>query len=241
MELRDGASRTTRERLIWLPVLLALLVLSLGLTGCIVGVRPPAYSDTALGVVRASQGATALDVEQTLDEYGLFFSTDRDDVVAIDEEGRTGTVLASIVTNPDVKQVRVLLTHTIAASEVGTLTVDAKRLTPGATYYYRFYTIGRDGNGVVRRTLFTVGNHVTADPTLKSLARSKGTLSPAFSKTKYAYKNTISRTTASSRITVVPTLSGAAVEMKVDAGAWGTTRSKVVSVSRVTARPSTSR
>jgi hypothetical protein len=230
---RDTASRTRRGRSVGLLVAAGLVVAALGLSGCIVDAGVPVAADTAVSTVRVSQGATAANVVQTLDEYGLFYSTDRDDVVAIDQGGSASVVgLATIVTNPDVKQVRILLTHSITASEVGTFTVNAKKLTPGTTYHYRLYSIGRDSDGTVWRFLYGVGSHTTADPTLKSLKKSKGTLSPAFSKTKYAYTNAISRYTSSSKITVVPTLTGSVVEMRIDAGAWGLARSKSVAVSR---------
>jgi len=229
----DTTSHWTKRGSGKLPVLIVLLALSLMLSGCITGAGTPAYTDTALGTVRAAQGVTAANDSQTLDEYGLFYSTDSADVVAIDQGGSSSVVLpATIVTNPDVKQVRVILTQSISANQVGTLTVNAKRLTPGTTYYFRLYSIGRDSGGNVWRTLYAVGSHTTSNPTLKSLTRSKGTLTPSFSKTTYSYKNVISRYTSSSRITVVPTLSGSSVEMRIGTGAWSTVRSKLVSVTR---------
>jgi hypothetical protein len=207
--------------------------MSLVLSGCIADSGAPASANIALGTVRISQGATVVNEAQTLDEYGLFYSTDRADVVAIAQGGSDSVIgLATIITNPDVKQVRTILTYSATANQVGTFTVDAKKLTPGATYYYRAYTIGHDASGAVWRTLYAVSSHVVSNPTLKSLSKSKGTLSPSFARTKYAYTNTISRTTASSKITVAPTLSGSSVQMSIDGGAWSFVRSKSVSVTR---------
>jgi hypothetical protein len=212
------------------PAVLAALAVSVVLAGCVVDVGTPASANTALGAFRVSQGATAQNVAQTLDEYGLFVSTDRADVVAIDQGGNDGAVPgATIVTSPDVKQVRVILTRLTDPNEVGTFTVDAKKLTPGKTYYYRLYSIGHETDGTVWRTLYPVSSHVVANPTLKSLVKSKGTLSPSFSRTTYSYTNTISRNTSSSRITVVPTLSGSSVQMKIGAGSWSFVRTKLVS------------
>jgi hypothetical protein len=231
---RDATPRGVKRKLAGVLAIVALLVLTLVLSGCVMSVGTPRFTELAVGIAQAQQGATALSAEQILDEYGLFYSTDRNDVVNIDELGRDGTVGAVIITNPDVRQIRVLLTHTIAASEAGTFTVNV-RTVPGTTYYYRFYSIGRDADGAVRRTLYTVAEHVTSNPTLKSLKRSRGTLSPAFSKTKYTYTNTISRYTSSSKITVVPTVSGSKVQMTLgdpEFGPWTTARTKTVSVSR---------
>lgn len=232
---RDTTSRTTKGRVAGLCAALGVLVLSLVLSGCIVGTGTPTYADRSLGTVQAIQPMTADTQDgQKLEEYGLFYSTNHDDVVALDQiPGQSGFDNdAVIITNPDVKQVRVLVKYTATSGQVGTLTVDAKKLTPGTTYYYRFYTIGQESGGTVWRTLFAVGSHKTADPTLKSLKASAGTLSPSFARLKYSYTDTISRTTASSKITVVPTISGASVRMRIDAGAWSSVRNKTVSVAR---------
>jgi hypothetical protein len=232
---RNAGSHRTKRRLARLPIVLVLAVLTLGMSGCVTAVGTPRIVDLGVGIAIAEQGVTALDADQILDEYGLFYSTNRNDVVNIDEAASDGVVLATIVTNPDVKQVRVLLTHSIAPSEVGTFSVNFNKAVPGTTYYFRFYSIGRDDNGVVRRTLYAVGTHVTSNPTLKSLKRSKGTLSPSFSKTKWVYTNTISRYTSGSRITVVPTLAGSTVEMAwsaEDYTTWTATRTKLVNVAR---------
>jgi hypothetical protein len=233
---RDKSVRTTKTRVAGLIATLGIVVLSMLLSGCVTGAGTTTYTDRSVGTLRVSQPLTSAGDEgiQKLDEYGLFYSTNQADIVAIDSiEGYSGFDNdATIITNPDVKQVRVLAKYTAAADATGTLEVDAKRLTPGATYYYRFYTMGRSADGTVWRTLFSVGSHKTSDPTLKSLKKSAGTLSPGFSKMRLAYTDTLSKTTANSKITVVPTLSGSVVRMRIDAGAWSTVRNKVVAVSK---------
>jgi hypothetical protein len=225
----------TARRLARLPVAIALAALVLATSGCVAAVRTPRYTDLALGIAKVEQGVTAFGVSQSLDEYGLFYSTDRNDVVNIDQGASAEAVSATIITNPDVAQVRVLLTRETAPSEVGTFAVYLQKRVPGRTYYYRFYSIGRDNDGVVQHVLYAVGSHVTSNPTLKSLKKSKGTLSPSFSKTKYYYTNTISRSTPSSRITVVPTLAGSTVEVSWSAddyATWTVQSTKLVKVAR---------
>jgi hypothetical protein len=228
---RNAMSHKSKGRL---AGALVLLILAFGLSGCIVDAGAPVHYDVALGTVRVTQGTTAGSSAQTLDEYGLFYSTDRDDVVAIDPAGSaSATIPDAIRINPDVKQVRVLLTEAVAPNAVGSHFIDAKKLTPGVTYYFRGYSIGHvDSSGVIWRTLYDVFSRVTADPTLKSLKKSTGTLSPAFSRLTYNYKDTIKRTKKSSTITVVPNLSNSTVKMKIDAGAWTTVNHMKVSVSK---------
>jgi hypothetical protein len=216
-------------------VTLGVAVLGLVLSGCVVSSSGPSYTDLRLGTVRVAQSMTASTTvaPQQLDEYGLFYSTNREDVVNIDANEFDGfDSLATIVTNPDVKQVRVITSVAIQSDESGVPTVDAKNLTPGTTYYYRFYTIGRDSTGTTWRTLFEVGSHKTSNPTLASLKKSAGALAPAFSKMRFGYTDTLSASTSSSKITVVPALSSSHVRMRIDAGAWSNVRNKVVSVSK---------
>jgi len=232
---RDMASIWTKKRVASMIAALTVVALSLVLSGCVVGGGTPLYTDTAVGTVRVSQGivaSTTVDA-QRLDEYGIFYSTNRDDVAYIEAEGYPYFInIATIVTNPDVKQIRVITGVDEAPGAVGTLTVDAKKLTPGTTYYYRFYTLGHEKDGTTWRTLFDTGSHKTSNPTLKSLTKSAGTLSPAFAKLKYSYTDTLSAGTSSSKITVVPALSNSKVRMRIDAGAWSSVRNKVVSVSK---------
>ena len=219
--------------------LLAVLVLALGLSGCIASTTSSSMTDTANGTVQAQAVLTAWNFgagkTQTLDEYGIFYSTNRDDVVNVDSFGLDTAhwVLGSITIPASVTRVQYLTSHIAAPAEVGTITATIKGLKPGATYYYRFYTVGKsDSDGVRYININEVATHVTSDPTLSSLSRSRGTLAPAFSKTKYAYTDTLSAGTASSRITVIPTLAGSSVQMKVGAGLFSVTRSKLVAVAR---------
>jgi hypothetical protein len=216
-------------------VALTIVAMALALSGCITDTGTPTYGDMSLGTVRAFQPMTADTQDgQKLDEYGLFYSTNRDDVVALDQLGGNSGFDndAVIITNPAVKQIRVLVKYTAGSGQVGTASVDAKNLTPGTTYYYRFYTIGHESGGTVWRTLFAVGSHTTSNPTLKSLKKSAGTLFPSFSKMTMNYAVTLSKSTASTKITVVPAVSGSVVSMAVEGAAWGIARSKVVSVAK---------
>jgi hypothetical protein len=232
---REGAPRPfARRSLLGLLALSVVVGLALLVSGCTESEGPVTYTDVSLGSVRVLQPVVSSDSTQTLDEYGLFYSTDRDDVVALDSNpGYDGFDNdAVIITDPAVKQVRVLRSYVSYANQSGLLSVDAKKLTPGTTYYYRVYTIGHDVNGIVWRTLFTVGSHTTSNPTLKSLKKSAGTLAPSFSNMKFSYTCTISKSTPSTKITVVPTLSGSSVSMSLGGTPWAAGRSKVVSVAK---------
>jgi len=232
---QERAARSFAPRSVFgLLIVLVAMALALLLSGCMKNEGPPTYTHTSLGGVRVFQPVVSDNATQTLDEYGLFYSTNRDDVVGIDSNpGYDGFDNdATIITDPAVKQVRVLRSLYSSENQTGTLAVDAKSLTPGVTYYYRVYTIGHDRDGIVWRTLFTVGGYVTPNPTLRSLKKSAGTLAPAFSKMRLTYTCTISKSTSSTKITVVPALSGSSVSMSMDGTPWAAGRSKVVSVAK---------
>jgi len=234
---RGMSSRKTKWGLV---VLVAVLAASVALSGCIASRGPSTLSNTGFGTVQATANLTAMDFgpgkTQTLEEYGIVCSTNRDDVVRVDG-GTTGGarwVLGGGIEIPsDMKHVRYLRSDIVDPSQVGTITATLKGLKPGTTYFFRFYTVGkRDDTSLRYVNINEVITLQTSDPTLKSLTKSRGTLSPKFSKTKYTYTNTISRYTSGSRITVVPTLAGSSVQMKVGSGAFGAARSKYVKVSR---------
>jgi hypothetical protein len=221
---------------------IAVCVIALmALTGCIQSAGTPGFKDLSLGRMTVTQPAvSASGGEQQLLEYGVFYSTDRDAVVQVDQsEVPTDGVNIGAVTEsaPGTSVVRRTLARTVAESTPGTLAVTLKGLRPGTTYYTRFYAIARvSSSGYVWNTLFPVASHTTSDPTLKRLSVSRGSFSPSFDSGVYAYTNTLSRTTASSRITVAPTLDGSSVAMRVDGGAWADARSKLVSVARRTSK-----
>jgi hypothetical protein len=222
-----------------LGLVLVALAVSVALSGCVLSAAPTT-TNTAFRTVNAQVRLTGFNhgpgQTQTLEEYGIFYSTVRQNVVDVDAGGSASVVIgdaATIVSGSGVQAATYRTAYVAEPSEVGTLTTTMKYLTPGATYYYRTYTIGkRDSNGKRYLTLNSVASFTTSNPTLKSLTKSRGTLSAKFAKTRLAYTNTISSSTSSSRITVKPTLSGSAVQMKIGSGSWSYVRSKLVSVSK---------
>jgi hypothetical protein len=188
-------------------------------------------SDVSLGTVKASQNVTAANANQTLTEYGLFYSTNRDNVVAVSPSLEPSLAIEPIIIAPEVQHVRVITNTAVAPSEVGTLTVNAKHLTPGTKYYFRFYTVGHDSS-TEYPTLYYIGSFTTANPTLKSIKTTRGKLSPTFSKTKYSYTNVIAASYGSAKITVAPTLGTSKVQMKIGTGSWSTVKSKTVAVTK---------
>lgn len=219
-----------------IAVVVAVVAL-LSLTGCISDAGTPGFQDLSLGRLKATQPAvTVAGSEQQILEYGVFYSTDRNAVVEVDQ---SDAATDSVNITPQIEfgngasLVRRTVSGIVAGSTPGTLTTTLKNLTPGTTYYTRFYASGRlTSDGTVFSTLFPVASHTTSDPTLKRLSVSRGTFSPSFSRSVFAYTNTLSRSTSSSRITVAPTLDGSSVAMRVDGGAWADARSKLVSVAR---------
>jgi hypothetical protein len=235
MKSSQGVASSTKKGLV---LLLVLAALALALSGCISTAKEPVHSDVSLGRVHIAQGITAANLsghEQTLDEYGVFYSASRQAVVDVSSVEATGVSTAgTIITDPGVEQVRVVTDVFVDPSQVGTPTVDLKNLMPGKTYYYRFYTIGHDNtkNDISYNTLYAVDSFKVADPTLKSMTTNRGKVSPTFSKTRYAYTKVLSAGTGSVKITVAPTVASSKVEMKVGTGAWATAKSKTASVSR---------
>jgi len=221
-----------------LGLLVVALAASVVLSGCVASTTPSTFTDVSLGTATAQAVLTAenfgVGETQTLEEYGVFYSTNLDDIIGVDSfEATSAHPLATIISQPGVKQVRYQTAYIASPGEVGTITVKVKNLTPGTTYFYRLYTIGsRDSNGRRYVAINEVGSHAVSNPTLKSLVKSKGTLSPSFSRTRYVYTNTISRATSGSRITVVPTLVGSSVKMKIGGGVWSGVSSRLVSVAK---------
>lgn len=240
--------RITRHSRSLTIALIALAVVgALALSGCITSpAGTPAYTDLSLGRMRVVQPVTSASTAQILTEYGLFYSTDLEAIKAIDADASTGVtpdpsdvnVFPVIESQPDVKVAKRSLSRAVPASTAGTLTIDLRGLEPGTTYYTRYYAIAQfdtndSADGQLVGTLFAVSSHTTSDPTLSKLVKSKGTLSPKFVKNVYSYKNTISRKTKGSRITVAPSIAGSSVQMKIGAtGTYAPALSKYVAVSK---------
>ncbi|NTU72284.1 MAG: cadherin-like beta sandwich domain-containing protein [Coriobacteriia bacterium] len=228
---------------------LLIAVAALTLSGCVSSAKAPIQKNLSLGKVQVEQNTTSGNIPQQLTEYGVFYSTSLQALKDVNQGAAAGqeatlNISPSVESRYDLPYVKRQLSWQLSASEVGTLTVPIKGLKPGTKYYTRMYAIGTAKGtisilgfdvitpGDTVGALFPIGSITTSNPTLKSLTKSRGTLSPKFSKTKYAYTNTISSGTSKSRISVSPTLAGSSVQMKVGAGAFSLARSKTVSVAR---------
>lgn len=233
---RDAGPRNTKQLLGLVVMLLVVLVMS---SGC-KAEGTATYQNLGVGSVRVSQeGAQSTDAwAQNLSEYGLYYSTNRADVVNVDQQGRDvwlGWELYPIILRSDVPHVRIVTYQELAVSEFGTGTVDLTWLKQGERYYFRWYGIAQqDSGGAWIRSLTSVTSHVTLshDASLKSIKTSRSRLVRSFLNTRYSYTVTLPRTTGSTKITVAPTRGASKVQMKIGSGSWSTVNNKTVSVSR---------
>lgn len=215
-----------------LVVLSAVLALSL-LTGCVDSDSAPTSSEDPLGAVNLSAVITAADVSpQRLTEYGVFYSTSRDDIVAVNGVAYMNNLLSDedFVVRDGVQRVSSPTDMQIAASQSGSLDESIAGLAPNTTYYYRFYTVGYDETDLLWKFAMQVGNFTTMskDAKLKSITISKGKLSPAFRSTRTSYSTLVSAKTTKVGVTARAKVSGSRIKMKVGAGKWKTTRSVTV-------------
>ena len=162
----SGPSRTA-------PVLLLLIACLAGvmfLSGCVTTDTPPVFKEDPRGTVSVSATVTA-GSDGFIDEYGVYYSTVFDDVVAI-----SGSPTMSLVptsgpfVRPSVKSASVGTTGQAVSSGQSTgLTVQVPGLAGSTTYHFRMYTRGRNGSGTVVGYALSVGTYTTL-PAVQSIA-----------------------------------------------------------------------
>jgi hypothetical protein len=223
----------------WLVKLLPLLVivaLPFALSGCAASCGTPVAVNLAPGIVHAAQQVTAWSGStQQLDEYGIFYSTNRDHIVGLSGVTTMSAAAGSIAT--DVVQVSYLTPgQPVGDGQTATLTVTLTNLKQATRYYYRFYTVGPTSIPFASELaiVYDVGGVTTTsrDASLKSIKVSAGKLVPTFAKTRYSYSDTIAKSKSSVKITVASTVAGSKVQMKIGGGSWSTATSKVVGLSK---------
>jgi hypothetical protein len=198
--------------------------------GCVSDDTAPTVRQSS-GIATVSSVVTSADESpQYLDEYGLFYSTIRDDIVAINGVSYTNNLLSDedFVVRPSVRRISLPSnTRYVSASEKGTISVTTPKLSAGTTYYFRLYTIGRDSDETQWKFALKVGQFTVAssDTKLKSIKLSTGKLSPKFKNTKVSYKTTIAAKKSKVKITVAPSFVSAQVKMKAGSGKWKITKS----------------
>lgn len=223
------------RRMTAVTIVLALLLGSMTLIGCVESDTAPSFSQPTVGTATMRSAVTAADVSpQTLSEYGVFYSTSRDDIVAVNGVAYTNNLLddEDFVVRDGVRRIRIPSGVQVGASQTGELEVDIPSLVPNRTYYARFYTIGLDEDGYQWKFAMQVAQFksISKDATLKSLKPSASKLSPRFTKSKSKYGVTLKARTKKVTLRATPTVSGSKVRMKVGSGKWKTT-------TKVTVRP----
>lgn len=148
---------------LWRGVLCLLVALPLLLVGCVEEDAPPKLYHVSSGVVRLTAAATAADESpQYLDRYGVFYSTSYDDIVAVTGQSYLSSPDSEFVVRSSVQNVEIdAQGRQVAAKESGTLEATVSGLKPGAKYYFRFYTIGRDSDNTTWLRGFTVASYTT--------------------------------------------------------------------------------
>jgi hypothetical protein len=216
-------------------------VLTLAMTtGCVENDTPPTFRESA-GTVSMSSVVTAADVSpQQLTEYGVFYSKNRDDIVAVNGVSYTSNLLSDedFVVRDGVQRISVPTTMSISASQSGNMQVQIPGLSPNTTYYFRFYTVGYDQDDVLWKFALKVAEYTTVstDATLKSLKPSPGKLSPKFSKSRTKYTVSVSAKTKKVTVRVAPSVSRSKVQLRVGSGKWKTTKSATASPKRGSSR-----
>ncbi len=116
----------------WVGLAVAILLVSL-LTGCVESDTPPSSAEAPIGTVALSTTITAADSpSQTLTEYGLFYSTNRDDILAINGAGSLSRV-TDFVLHSGVASVTVPANMPVTANQSETLGVSLSGLPPATT------------------------------------------------------------------------------------------------------------
>ena len=113
------------------------------------------------------------------------------------------------------------VTDAPAAGETGTFTVDVSGLNPATAYSFKAYATNAFGTGYTPAAGFT--SLGVAD--LAGLTLSRGTLSPAFVASTLAYTASVARSVSSLRVTAVSAEPGAAIQVRVNGGAYQTVAS----------------
>lgn len=210
-------------------------------TGCVENDTMPSFMESTPGKATITTVVTGADVSpQTLTEYGVFYSTSRDDIVAVNGVPYTNNLLSDedFTVRDGVRRISVPANVQVGARESGTLEVDVPDLKPNTTYYFRFYTVGYDESDSLWKFALKVAEYrtVSTDATLKLLKPSAGKLSPKFSKAETKYSVTLKAKTKKATIKAASSVGGSEVQMRVGSGKWRTAKSATVSLKRGASR-----
>lgn len=220
---------------------IALLVIPLlfMLSGCVEydQIKTPSWNQATGETTFSTLVETGDYSPQTLTQYGLFYSTNRSDIVAV-----TGTSFTiSLLDDEDFYLASSVQTATvdagntpIEAMQKGTLSVKIPNLKKNTTYYYRFFTVGTDPDEMVWKHALTVGSYTTPNNNayLNAIKTKYGRLSPSFVKSRMTYTITIPAKYSSTVVTAVKNNSRQTLKTVVSGSTWSTNPSRTVRLAK---------